>query len=208
MFGANASAAFGAVSVDGFVLYQSTVGLTAKHQNGFAANASVKAKAGVGTVKASMLYTSGGDRNVFVTTYNETSPAYMESGVFSDANSILLFRGNGYRTSNTDQSIIPDASNKGAGVTALFIGYDGAINKTFFNINSAFVSDSKNGGNGTTASYAGTEINGEIGYKLYDNLKLSVQGALVFLGPKYSHTDGAEYANSPYLGRVILGYNF
>ena len=221
MLGLNASATMGPVTLDGFFLYQNGMlrGFTpaTQHQNAFAANVGAKAKAGVGSVKANFLYTSGSNNTAggnygssFISAQNETSNAYMESGVFSGANSVLLFRGNGYRTSNTDQTIVADPSYKGAGIMAAFIGYDGAINKTFFNLNAAFVSAAKEQADGK-AKYLGTEINAEVGYKLYDNLKLSVQGAFVALGSHFSGSDESnrkEYANSPYLGRVILGYNF
>jgi hypothetical protein len=217
MLGLNGSAKAGDVTVDGFVLYQNGVGTTfpvhpttagkRAHFNAFAANASVKAKAGIGTAKASILYTTGGPSNTFVSAQNETSAAWMESGIFSDANTVLIFRGNAYRTSTTDESIVSDAGNLGRGLTALFIGYDGAMGKTFFNVNAAAAADSKK----TTAKaqYIGTEFNAEVGYKVYDNLKASVQGAYAVLGPRFSNSDvTGKYANNPYLGRVILSYNF
>jgi len=212
MVGVNASATSGPVTVDGFVLFQNTIaqapGDEKEHFKALAVNVAAKVKAGVGTAKASFLYTTGGDRNVFFTAQNETSTAWMESGIFSDANSVLLFRGNGYRTSNTDQSLVAEAGNQGRGIAAAFLGYDGAMGKTFFNVNAAFAADAKKEAGGK-AQYIGTEVNAEVGYKMYDNLKASVQGAYVVLGPKYEGSDGAgKYANNPYLGRVILSYNF
>jgi len=218
MLGVNAAATMGPLTLDGFFLYQNGVirsGAVGYHQRGFAANVGTKVKAGIGSVKANLLYTSGSNNatagrydSSFISAQNETSAAYMESGVFSGANSVLIFRGNGYRTSNTDQTIVADPSNKGTGIMAAFIGYDGAVGKSFFNVNTAFVSAAKEQAAGK-AKYLGTEINAELGYKLYDNLKASVQGAFVFLGPQFQGTDAVkEYANSPYLARVILSYNF
>jgi len=216
MVGVNGSANLGAVTIDGFFLYQNGVGRgyianKSQHLNAFAANLGAKAKAGVGTAKASLLYTSGSHdgSHSFFTAVNETSAAFMESGIFADANTVLLLRGNGYRTSNTDQSLVADLNNNAAGVAAAFIGYDGAMGKTFFNVNAGFVADAQK----TTkkSQYVGTELNAEVGYKLYHNLKASVQGAYAVLGPKYQGSDVAntdKYANNPYLGRVILSYNF
>jgi hypothetical protein len=233
MAGVNAAANVGPVTVDGFLLAQTGTlgGLPAAgnntHLNAFAANLGVKAKVGVGTIKTSLLYTSGTRSttgatvggNSFITAQNETSAAFMESGVFGDANTVLLFRGNKYRTSNTDQSLVAEAGNKGAGVMAAFVGYDGAVGKTFFNFNAAFLSDAKK----TTAksTYVGTEVNAELGYKLYDNLNASVQAAYAILGPKYQGSNGTttagvvngsgngtDYANNPYLGRIVLSYAF
>ncbi|NVO00595.1 MAG: hypothetical protein HXX17_14865 [Geobacteraceae bacterium] len=227
MLGVNGAATFGPATLDGFFLYQDGVirnsAFTSKHLSAFAANVGAKVNVGPGAVKTSFLYTSGSDcknanadgcvgKNSFISAQNETSSAYMESGVFSGANSILIFRGNSYRTSNTDQSIVSDPSNKGTGIAAAFVGYDGAINKLFFNTNAAFVANAKKqytaGTYKNKSQYLGSEINAEVGYKLYDNLRASVQGAYVFLGPAFSHTDGTTYAKAPYLGRVILSYTF
>jgi len=220
MLGVNGSANVGAVTVDGFVLYQTgTVKLTPVsnkfHQNAFAANVSAKAKVGVGTVKASVLYASGSkngvEGNSFITAQNETSSAFMESGIFSDANTVLIFRGNSYRTSNSDQSIVAEAGNKGAGTAALFLGYNGEMGKTFFNVNAAAVAAAKKQESGTfddKAQYIGTELNAELGYKIYDNLKASVQYAYAFLGPRYQVVPATNEANNPYLARIVLGYTF
>ncbi len=219
MLGVNGSAAMGPVNVDGFFLYQNGSFSGSPHVNAFAANVGAKVAAGPGAVKANLLYTSGSKNaaggdfgNSFISAMNDTSSAYMESGIFSGANTVLLFRGNGYRTSNTDQSLVGDASNKGTGIAAAFVGYDGAVGKVFFNANAAVVANAKKQVSGTYANksqFLGTEINAEVGYKLYDNLKASVQGATVFLGSAFSGTDGANgYADQPYLGRVILSYTF
>ena len=241
MLGVNGSANVGPVTLDGFFLYQNGVlrnfSARSQHQSAFAYNLGAKVKAGVGTVKANILYTSGSNlagsnySSSFISAMNETSSAYMESGIFSGANSCLIFRGNGYRTSNTDQSIVADPSYRGAGVAAAFIGYDGAMGKSFFNVNTAFVMAAKkqytsyfagayNSPYANKAQYLGTEINAEVGYKLYDNLKASVQGAYVFLGPQFEgaatvypgtttlKSIGGDYPNNPYLGRVIVSYAF
>ncbi len=218
MLGVNGAAAFGPVSLDGFFLYQNGNFSGSPHVNAFAANVGAKVAAGPGAVKANFLYTSGSKNaaggdfgNSFISAVNETSSAYMESGIFSGANTVLLFRGNGYRTSNTDQSIVSDPSNKGTGIAAAFVGYDGAVGKVFFNANAAVVANAKKQVSTATykSQFLGTEVNAEVGYKLYDNLKASVQGATVFLGPAFKGTDGATgYADQPYLGRVILSYTF
>jgi len=221
MLGVNGSTVVGPVTLDGFVLYQNGTAGTGgpkTHLSAFAANVGAKAKVGVGTVKASFLYASGSKSgqqgNSFVSLQNETSAAYMESGIFADANTVLMFRGNSYRTSNTDQSVIADANNNGAGVAALFLGYNGEMGKTFFNVNAAAVAAAKKQDNVTAAAYddkavyAGTELNAEVGYKIYDNLKASVQYAYAFLGPRYTKPAKTDEANNPYLARVVLGYTF
>jgi len=222
MLGVNGAGTFGNLTLDGFFLYQNgTLRKTAgvgQHIDAFAANVGVKATAGVGAVKANLLYTSGSDtgknlHNSFISAQNEMSSAYMESGIFAGANTTLLFRGNGYRTSNTDQSIVADPSNKGTGIMAAFIGYDGTMGKSFFNVNAAAAATAKKQYTAKPkAQFLGTEINGEVGYKLYDNLKASVQAAYVFLGPAFEGTGAGgaagTYPNNPYLGRIILSYVF
>jgi hypothetical protein len=227
VLGVNAAATAGPATIDGFFVYETgsirpAPGATKLHLNGYAAYLGTKVQAGVGALKANFLYTSGSNvgtstsggvgRDSFVTVANETSNAWMESGVFGGANTCILYRGNSYRTSNSDQSIVADGGNKGRGLMAAFLGYDGAVGKTFFNANAAIAASSKKQyGAASKSQYLGTEVNGEVGYKVYDNLKASVQGAYVFLGPAYEGTTGSspgQYANNPYLARIILSYAF
>jgi hypothetical protein len=220
MLGVNAAATAGPATIDGFFIYQTgdirpAPGASKLHLNGYAAYLGTKVAAGVGAVKANFLYTSGTNggvgRDSFITVQNTTSNAWMESGIFGGANTCLLYRGNSYRTSNSDQSIVADGGNKGQGLMAAFLGYDGAVGKTFFNANAAVAASSKKNYTTKKAQFLGTEVNGEVGYKVYDNLKASVQGAYVFLGPAFEGTTGSspgQYANNPYLARVILSYAF
>jgi hypothetical protein len=52
----------------------------------------------------------------------------------------------------------------------------------------------------------GTEINTEIGYKLYDNMTASVQAAYLFLGDFYKVSGSTP--DNPYTTKVMLNYTF
>ena len=68
------------------------------------------------------------------------------------------------------------------------------------------------------SSYMGSELNVETGYKMYDNLTLSLQAAYVMLGGYYNNSSSASYTNAagmhaetpenPYTVRTSLIFNF
>ena len=63
-------------------------------------------------------------------------------------------------------------------------------------------------------STIGTEINAQIGYKLFDNLSISTAAAYAFLGDGLNSTTaakrvgGAADADDPYMFNVQLAYVF
>lgn len=224
MAGLNAAANFGMVSVDGFVLGQDGR-FNDNHVSALAANVGAKVQLPVGKVKTNFLYTSGsGDtryNHSFIPVTNETSNAYGENS-FYDAGMQLLMR-SPYGMSNSDQAIVYDNGNRGQGIVAGFLGYDATYGKTFANANAGFLAAARSNdtvkptNNVTTdknsSNYMGTEINAEVGYKLYDNMTASVQGAYVFLGDYFKGTakthagDGTDPTN-PWLARILLNYTF
>ena len=60
----------------------------------------------------------------------------------------------------------------------------------------------------------GTEINAQIGYKMFDNMSVSVAGAYAFLGDGLSSDDATERiggsadADDPYMMNVQVSYTF
>lgn len=225
MAGLNAAANFGIVSVDGFVLGQDGR-FGDNHVSSLAANVGAKVQLPMGKVKTNFLYTSGSGNgkynHSFVPVTNETSNAYGENS-FYDAGMALLMR-SPYGMSNSDQAIVYDNGNRGQGILAGFVGYDGTYGKTFANANAGFMSAAVNNtvvkpknnitGDKNSSNYMGTEINAEVGYKLYDNMTASVQGAYVFLGDYFKGTaktvgsnEGTDPTN-PWLARILLNYTF
>lgn len=231
--GANAEAKIGPATVNGFFIYQTgelatpdIISGVHRHQgvNAVAANLAGKIALGPGTAHATAIYlsgdtntsTSGGDRNDFQTIMERS--ASQAGHNFFEANSMILLR-NVYSTDKSDLAVVFDMNNNGRGLIAGFAGYDLPLGKLFINSNvgvAAIAKDNGNSRNGTAASFQkgssdilGTELNTEIGYKLYDNLVASVSAAYLVLGDFYSHasTSGA-LPNNPYTTRMTLNYTF
>jgi hypothetical protein len=209
ILGANAAANLGIASLDAFALYEfGNVGN--KHLNAFAGNAAAKIKVGPGAIKANALYVSGNSStsfggNSFISVNNTTSGVYAENGVNALGNIWLLVR-NPKETTN-EQAIIAESGNQNQGIIGGSVGFDLAVGKVFANANIGAGFTAKKANNRNT--YMGTEINGEVGYKLYDNLSALVRAAYVVLGDYYNNkgvheTDPAN----PYEAQVVLSYNF
>lgn len=262
IFGANAAATFGPLTIDGYGIYEFGVAQAVNNQattggafyspyahiNAFALNGAAKLKAGPGTAKFNMLYVSGGGGtslnswngygfnpgNGFISINNDTSAAFAENALgASFGNMFLLVRNSG--PSTNDQYLIYSSDNRGLGLWGGSLGYDANItDKLFANVNVGMAWNAKRQANpwgsplGSNSTYQGTEANLEVGYKLYDNLTASVQGAYVMLGgwynrggtpgfaypaaPGWNVATGAYAGNTrpadPYLGRIVLNYTF
>jgi hypothetical protein len=238
-FGVNAEAKVGPATISGFAAYQAgfskqtTNGLTkgkGTTVNAFAANVAGKVKAGPGSAKLAVLYTSGDQdkadgvdhswqsisQSSYGTAAAPTAPqpnkgsstnSYNESGM------MLLNRNAAAAGTSTDSNLIYNTNNNGQGAIIVAAGYDAAITPKFYvntNVGAGFTAENnkavqtKNG-----SHYVGTEINAEVGYKLYDNLTTSVQAAYVFLGTLFT---GVAAGNAdpvdPYTARVVLSYAF
>ena len=214
--GVNGATTVGPATIDGFLAYQTgDVGSSEQDLQAFAANVGTKVKAGIGTARANFLYISGdgnpgsGTRNDFQTI---GSPG-AENNFFA-AETLLLLP---HKTSlNTYRGIIWDLNNRSQGVIGGFIGYDANLtDKLFANANAGFAATAKNNGNkpaGSSGSqYLGTEISGEVGYKLFSNLTASVQGGYVFLGDYFKGTavdDPGKDPEDPYTARIVLSFLF
>ncbi|BDV44081.1 histidine kinase [Geotalea uraniireducens] len=217
--GVNGEYKFDPVTVDGFVLYQLGRTSTASKVDfgGWAANLTAKAKVGPGTLKATFLYASGEqnpnpDDSSYVPVTNETSKGNAEHS-FNEADMMIMFR-NKWNVSG-DRAILYNIRN----VIGGFVGYNAPItSKLFANANVGFVAADKNNDNfGTTTAgdakhdsqYLGTELNAEVGYKVYDNLTASLQGAYVMLGDYFKRTAAnGQDPRDPYLTRIMLNYAF
>ena len=212
VLGVNGAATFGPATVDGFFLYEfgnidRFQGVRAgAHLNSFAGNLAGKMKVGPGTAKVNALYVNGGS-NAFININNETSGAFSENQVGGAFGNMFLLVRNSYLTTN-DQFIAYDSSNRGAGILGGSVGYDANItDKLFANANAGFLAMAKSVAN--RDKYQGTEINAEVGYKLYDNLTASVRGAYVLLGDFYKDLGpGGSDPADPYLAQITLSYVF
>jgi hypothetical protein len=215
VLGANVAAAVGPASLDGYFLYEfGNMNTTKQHINSFAANVAGKVKIGsLGAVKANLLFVDGGNSlggktsNQFININNETSAAFSENGLGgSFGNMFLLVRNSGVSTN--DQYIAYESSNRGMGILGGSAGFDATItDKLFVNSNAGILYTAKKQNNKNSCQ--GLEINTEVGYKVYDNLTASVQGAYVFLGSFYRNGGiGSTRPSDPYVGRIQLSYVF
>jgi len=81
-------------------------------------------------------------------------------------------------------------------------------------VNAGFGFAAQTAGKGTAAepdsSYRGTELNAEVGYKLFDNMTVMAQGAYFILGDFYQKTKGGVDNNldDPYQARLMVNYAF
>jgi hypothetical protein len=229
MVGANAEAKIGPATVNGFAIYQfgklpipfAAGSAVHTHQNisAFAGNLAAKMAVGPGTARLTALLVTGdhntggtGDRNDFQTIMERG--ATTSGHTFYESNSMLLLR-NVQASDKTDRAVVFDLNNNGRGTIAGFAGYDLLLGKFFMNSNigvGAVQKDNRNAQTGGStygsgsSNILGTELNTDIGYKLYDNMTASVQAAYLVLGDYYSRVGGKP--ENPYTTRVVLNYAF
>jgi hypothetical protein len=230
MVGANAEAKIGPATVNGFAIYQfgelglpfalaSTAPHTHQNISAFAGNVAAKMAVGPGTAKMTALLVTGdhntggtGDRNDFQTIMERG--ATTSGHTFYESGSMLLLR-NIQASDKTDRAVVFDLNNNGRGTIVGFAGYDLLLGKFFMNTNvgvGAVQKDNRNAQTGGSiygsgsSNVLGTEVNTEIGYKVYDNMTASVQGAYLMLGDYYSRPGGKP--ENPYTSRIVLNYVF
>lgn len=193
---------------------------------GFAAQAGMKYTAGPGVFKTSFLWTSGDNqanyysfrngsttispRDTKRTAFINVQSATRESVYTGLTSFILLTSAN--RFGGSDRAVAPDMYNFANGVTAGALGYDAKFGKSYLNTNVVFLAASANNGNDprhinkltgerNNSRYMGTEINTELGYKLYDNLTVYTNAAYAFLGDYFKN--GAGVAGTTFAGGQV-----
>jgi hypothetical protein len=224
-FGVNADAKFGPAAISGFAAYQTGFNRNAAvngvgekgRVSAWAANVAGKLQAGPGTAKAAFLITSG-DEGTDGVDHAWQSVVQSRTGVnnggtlgtYTESGMILLNRNPATGGTSSDRTIINNNSNNGEGATILTAGYDATITpKLFATANVGFgLTTVKKTGSANGSHFQGTEINTEVGYKLYDNLTASVQAAYVFLGPYYKNAASGKDPVDPYSTRINLTYAF
>ncbi|GAB7028242.1 hypothetical protein JCM15764A_34900 [Geotalea toluenoxydans] len=184
------------------------------HLSAFAGFAGAKVAAGPGTFNVVAAYTSGdsdpfsGNNNSFQSVHNTNSSGFSEN-TFYGANMHILLRSK-YEI-NSGGYIIGSSNNFSQGMTIGSLGYDMKFtDKLYGNANLGFGAIARDTGE-HDSKYLGTEINAEVGYKLADNLNVSLVGAFMKLGDYYEGQGGAEAGdkpNDPFYSTVMLNYVF
>jgi hypothetical protein len=214
MVGLNAAAKVGPAALTASAGYQfgDANGTTAKPNklNAFGGAVAAKVDVGVGKVNASVLYLSGDKTD---TTKSEAwQSASAAVNYFTPANMWLITRNAATINSSTAIGGSGDLTRGGRGILGAFAGFEGAMDKIYYNANVGYAKvDMKR----TAKSAAvGTEINATVGYKLYSNLSASFTAAYAILGDGYGKStgvllpNGVAKADDPFLTNVALNYSF
>lgn len=211
MVGVNADLKFGPASIKPFFAYQFGDRNATDKISAFAGGVVTKTKVGPGAVNASVVYLSGDDNN---TGKNKDfkSIASANSQYFNPANMWLLVR-NGQAVNSSANITGNDLSVGNRGFVGFFAGYEGTAGKVFYNANVGYAMTAEERGNEDGS--LGTEINAQVGYKLYDNLSISASAAYAMLGKGLNDTGnkkitgfGAADADDPYMTNIQLAYTF
>lgn len=209
MLGVNADLKVGPASIKPFAAYQFGDRTANVDVKAFLLGAVAKIKAGPGAVNVSAIYLSGDDNANSEKSFTNVGGAFT---YFNAANMWLLVR-NGQGINTSDSVLNNDLTVGGRGLMAAFAGYEGTMGKMFYNANIGYaqVADER----GTEDGVIGTEINAQVGYKLFDNLSASAAVAYAFLGDGMSSNTASERlpkgiadADDPYLVNLQLSYVF
>jgi len=236
-FGAYGSAKVGAATLSGFVAaqfgHETAATALRSSKSGYAANMAARVPVGPGTLKANYLFRSGDDNRDRVDTSwyslqhtgNNTATGSSVGSLsqYNEAGMMILVRNLTTNATTSGRFLAQNVGDiNGVGGHIMSVGYDATITpKAFASVNAGMLfahhnqsstaagTYSTNRGNGT--NLMATEINTEIGYKLYPNMTASVQAAYAFLGGYYNGCNSAtagKNAENPYTGRIMLKYAF
>jgi len=221
MPGVNASLTFGPATVNPFVAVQ--LGQTTGNQNlgGFLAGATAKVKSvGPGNVNAAFVYMSGDEAGT--TTQGKAFKNIGKNQTYFNASNMWLLVRSGQAINSSTSVLGNDMTVGGRGLVGMFAGYEGTVNKAFYNANVGYAMTAEQRKNGTTeeSSSLGTELNATVGYKLYDNLAVSLTGAYAILGDALKKSAAANGkgisgfattvadADNPWLANLQFSYTF
>ena len=217
----------GALDLSGFAAMQkgySHAGATKVSYHGWAANVLAKMKLGAGQARTGFLFTSGdntlpGGSNHGWQTINQNGSAVVQNS-YNESGMMLMVRNTSMGGTSNDFYLRKPITN----IALLHAGYNADLTEKLYangNVGMAWLPASRyergtagsniNGG----SDILGTELNVEVGYKLYKNLTLKAQAAYVMLGGAYDKiaTSSAGVANSadpadPFTLRLGAFYTF
>jgi hypothetical protein len=199
MIGVNADLKVGPANIKPFAAYQFGEQNSANDISAYVLGAVAKVKAGPGAVNASAIYLSGDENGTGKNKDFKTLGAH--TTYFNPANMWLLVR-NASAVNSSTSILGNDMTNGGRGMLGLFAGYEGAADKLFYNANIGYAQTAEK--RAAEKSGIGTEINAQVGYKLYDNLSASAAVAYAFLGERYD----AKNADDPWALNLQMLYSF
>ena len=209
MVGVNADLSFGPANIKPFAAYQFGDRTATTDVKAFMLGAVSKIKVGPGAINLSAIYLSGDDNG---TTKEKSFTAVSNAQTyFNPANMWLLVRS--AQAINSSTSVLAnDNTVGGRGLMGVFAGYEGTAGKVFYNANIGYAQAAEE--RGTEDGAIGTEINAQVGYKLFDNLSASAAVAYAVLGDGMTNVGaanrvgGADNADDPYAVNLQLSYTF
>ncbi len=211
MIGLNADLTFGPANIKPMFAYQFGDFNTNDKITAFMLGAVTKTKVGPGAVNFSAIYLSGDDSTAAGSKRKDFQTVGANQTYFNTANMWLLVRNGGAVNSST--SILGnDMTVGGRGLMGVFAGYEGTMDKVFYNANLGYAQIAK--AQAQEKKTIGTEINAQVGYKLYDNLSASAAVAYAILGKGMDSATagerfaGANDAKDPYAINLQLSYVF
>lgn len=211
MVGANASAKLGPAAVDVFAAYQFGEYNATQDISAYMFGTTGKIKVANGAVNFAGFYLSGdgstatGDRGDFQTIGRNYT-------YFNPANMWLLIR-NGQAVNSSTSVLANDMTVGGRGMWGVFAGYEGKVDKLFYNANAGYA-ETAHARTTAEKKSLGTEVNMQIGYNIFDNLQASVAGAYLILGDALGGSAGQTVsaatadADNPWMANVQLSYTF
>lgn len=219
-----AATKMGALDLSGFVAMQkgfshSLIDGAKTKYHGWAANVLAKMKLGNGLARTGFLFTSGdnnkdeGSNHAWQTLSSNATSSQINS--YNESGMMLLVRNTSMGGTSTDYYMRKPITN----IALLHAGYDANITEKLYangNIGMAWLpasdyemgySTSAKTGANNGSDILGTEVNAEVGYKLYSNLTLKAQAAYVKLGGAYKLANGDDAAD-PFTMRLGAHYSF
>ncbi|MGE0156598.1 MAG: hypothetical protein AB7T17_06180 [Geobacter sp.] len=213
----------GALDLSGFVAMQKgfshELAGTKVQYHGWAANVLAKMKLGNGLARTGFLFTSGdnsdkvGSNHAWQTLSSNGASSAINS--YNESGMMLLVRNTSMGGTSTDVYLRKPITN----IALLHAGYNANLSEKLYangNIGMAWLpaSDYEMGyttsgatGANNGSDILGTEVNAEVGYKLYSNLTLKAQAAYVMLGGAYKLANGEDAAD-PFTLRLGAHYSF
>ena len=212
--GVNVENTMGPLTLDGFLLYQfgNLNAPVDRNIKAFAGNVGARLKAGPGTARSEFLYVSGESSKTGGSTsaFQSVNSVDTEHGFY---NSELFILTRDKYALTIDNAIIYSSNNMDQGMLVGSIGYDLPITgKLTTSVNAGFAAVAKDNnafGVSHKSDYLGTEVNVEVGYKLFDSVNTVCRAGYVFLGDYYKGVvENGKDPDNPYGIRLLASYNF
>jgi hypothetical protein len=188
MIGVNADIKVGPATIKPFAAYQfgDYKPKTDISAYGLGVTGNVKVAA-AGKVNFAAVYLSG-DKNT-ATGDAEGWLNVSDTTTYFNAANMWLILPSGQGISSLTSVVGRDINNGDRGLMGLFVGFDGTAGKVFYNANLGYTQTAEE--RGSEDGTIGTEINAQVGYKLYDNLSVSAAAAYAILGDGMNSTNAA-----------------